>query len=123
MYKYVTHWKYVNAEQHWKHTHPRDYNKMQMTGGFCMHADWVIGYFVNQYYLSKHQYAKYFKNNPDNRFLGYNGSEFYAGYQKRRNLLDRKECLNDNDSNCNPQTAHFCHHVSAAKMRELSTVL
>ena len=50
MYKYVTHWKFVNAEQHWKRTHPRDYNKAQTTGGFCMHADWVIGYFVNQYY-------------------------------------------------------------------------
>jgi len=116
MYKYVTRWNYVNAEQNWGGQNTKT------TGGFCLHADWVIGYFVNQYYLSNHDKNHFYKNNPSNRFLGYNGSEWYAGKQYPKNLATRKQCLNDYDSNCKPQTAHFCHHVSAAKMRELSSL-
>ena len=65
---------------------------------------------------------QFYKDNPEHRLRGYNGSELYAGKRSAANILNMKQCNNDYDQNCNnPSTAHFCHHVSASKMRELST--
>eukprot|EP00537_Pseudo-nitzschia_pungens_P004440 CAMPEP_0172363930 /NCGR_PEP_ID=MMETSP1060-20121228/7162_1 /TAXON_ID=37318 /ORGANISM="Pseudo-nitzschia pungens, Strain cf. cingulata" /LENGTH=477 /DNA_ID=CAMNT_0013086797 /DNA_START=86 /DNA_END=1517 /DNA_ORIENTATION=+ len=118
MYKYVTHWNYVDAEKHWK-TEISPSGK-KTNGGFCLHADWVIGYFVNHYYLSNHDgVASYYKDNPEHRLVGYDGSELYAGRQTQKNLDSLKQCKHDYDHNCDPKTAHICHHVSPAKMREM----
>jgi hypothetical protein len=126
MYNYVTHWNYVNAQNEWIRN-PKGIRSNAGPGGFCFHADWVIGYFVNHYYLSTHdnnpdskKVNLYYKDNPEHRLRGYNGSEFYAGLQNAANIRAMQQCNNDYDHNCNPATAHFCHHVSASKMRELS---
>lgn len=128
MYKYVTHWNYVNAQNEWKQN-PKGIHSNTGPGGFCLHADWVIGYFVNHYYLSTHdnnddddnKVNQFYRDNPEHRLSGYNGLKFYAGKHTAANILSMKQCNNDYDHNCNPSTAHFCHHVSASKMRELST--
>ena len=115
MYAYVTNWKYIGAQKNWS---PRDNDRGN--NGFCFHADWVLGYFVNHYYLSSHDYMDFYKDNPEHRLLGYNRSELYAGNQ--RPIVDQlRECKNDYDRNCDPNTAHICHHVSAAKIRELNS--
>mmetsp|Transcript_5345 Transcript_5345/g.11769 ORF Transcript_5345/g.11769 Transcript_5345/m.11769 type:complete len:393 (+) Transcript_5345:368-1546(+) len=125
MYQYVTHWKYVDADVHWKENQivlGKNGENKKTTGGFCMHSDWVIGYFVNHYYLSSFDgEIEYFKDNPENRLAGYDGSEFYAGKRTKANYKARKQCLNDYDHACDPQTAHICHHVSPKKMQELAT--
>jgi len=112
MYAYVTHWNYVGASD-------RTTGWSVKNGGFCLHADWVIGYFVNHYYLSnRYIESEMFKDNPETRLLGYNGSEHYAGKQYPETIKMRRECNNDYDENCDPSTAHICHHVKASKMRE-----
>lgn len=83
MYQYVTHWKYVDADVHWKKKQViqgKNGKSTKTTGGFCIHSDWVIGYFVNHYYLASHGgEVSYFEDNPEHRLAGYDGSEHYAG--------------------------------------------
>jgi len=136
MYRYVTNWKYVGAENSWStdpnHLRPPrrdvalkpDYKQIPkfVPGGFCLHADWVMGYFVNHYYLSTHSGQEFFRNNPEDRMYGYRGSEHYAGKQTQKNKNQRKECDHDYDKNCDTTTSHICHHISASKMRELSSL-
>jgi hypothetical protein len=108
MYAYVTHWEYTNAEKNWSRSKP----------GFCMHADWVIGYFVNTYYLAKHTGEYPYTYNNDDRFRGYLGSHMYAGNDPNAYDRNKKQCYNDGDENCLPES-HFCHHVTPQKMQSL----
>lgn len=92
MYKYVTNWKYVEAENNWKtdpnHLVPPKFKEIVkpgfhqlpkfIPGGFCFHADWAIGCFVNHYYWSSRTTAPapaHFNNNPEDRLHSYRGSE------------------------------------------------
>jgi hypothetical protein len=112
MYKFVTFWQYTNAEKDW--------HKMEGPG-FCMHADWVIGYFVNAYYLGRHTGDEVFRDHTDDRFHGWQGSCAYAGANKAEVDKNRKQCHYDGDDKCIPE-AHFCHHVTPQKMRTIYAV-
>jgi len=63
-------YKYVNTERY------RDVAKW--TTGFCMHSDWVMGYFVNFYNASIHVKDSFFDDVPHARIESYKGSEIYA---------------------------------------------
>jgi len=106
MYKFVTHWLYTGAEENWD----------RLGGpGFCMHSDWVTGYFVNTYYLAQHSGDEYFQQHDGDRFRGWRGSEFYIDWVTKEKL---KECSHDGDEKCIPES-QFCHHVTPGKMRDI----
>lgn len=112
MHQYVTNWHYTNAEQNWG----------PVGGpGFCMHADWVLGYFINTYFLAKHTGSRPFLDHADDRLRAWRGSCMYAGASTVKAKNSLKECNNDGDEKCFPE-AHFCHHVSPQKMKEMNTV-
>ncbi|KAL7432074.1 hypothetical protein ACHAXM_003336 [Skeletonema potamos] len=74
-------YKYVNTERY------RDVAKWDFKnhGGFCMHSDWVMGFFVNFYNVSKHVEEKFYENVPQARMESFKGSHIYAkptGYCK-----------------------------------------
>lgn len=106
MYQFVTHWQYTNAEEKWG---PKG------GPGFCMHADWVLGYFVNTYYLGQHTGDDFYRNHAEDRFRGWQGSNAYAGVITEKTRRDRKQCNHDGDDKCVPES-HFCHHVTPQKM-------
>ncbi|KAL7576088.1 hypothetical protein ACA910_000869 [Epithemia clementina (nom. ined.)] len=100
--------------------------------GFCLHSDWVWGYFINYYHLSMHSHVPFFANVMHDRLRAYNGSQFYAGSSTDRTLL--RQCLNsldfrnpgmvefrkavNGDPFCSMQ-AHVCHRISPQHMRLL----
>ena len=50
-----------------------------------MHSDWVMGFFVNFYNVSKHVEEKFYENVPQARMESFKGSHIYAkptGYCK-----------------------------------------
>jgi hypothetical protein len=49
----------------------------EWTIGFCLHSDWVWGFFTNFYSLAKHSDEERFKDVPHDRIEGYNQSEMY----------------------------------------------
>ena len=74
-------YKYVSMDRY------RDVAKWDWRnhGGFCMHSDWVMGYFVNYYNVSRHVEMKKFENVPHARIESFEGSDVYArpsGYCK-----------------------------------------
>jgi len=93
MYRYTTAEKYGDVSK-WK-------------TGFCMHSDWVIGYFVNYYNVSKHVVHPYYKDVPHARIESYKESEIYrkpSGFCK-------------NDRVCKSGT-ELCHRVTPEFLRE-----
>jgi hypothetical protein len=91
IYNYVNTDKYRNiANWDW-----------QNNGGFCMHSDWVMGFFVNFYNVSNHVEDKYYQNVPQARIESFEGSNVYqkaSGYCK-------------NEGNC-PNGTMICHKPS-----------
>jgi hypothetical protein len=50
----------------------------EWTTGFCLHSDWVWGFFTNFYSLAKHSDEERFRDVPHDRIEGYNHSEMYG---------------------------------------------
>ena len=97
-------YKYVNTEKY------RDVNTW--TTGFCMHSDWVMGYFVNFYNASIHTKDPYYKNVPHARIEAYRGSEIYARasgfYKNERNCRAGSEiCHKPPDQWMERETKHW----------------
>mmetsp|Transcript_7183 Transcript_7183/g.9319 ORF Transcript_7183/g.9319 Transcript_7183/m.9319 type:complete len:458 (+) Transcript_7183:81-1454(+) len=101
--------------------------------GFCMHSDWVFGYFINYYHLAKkHDHHPSFTGDVlTDRMEGYNLSEFYDGRQTAAHRGRLRECRNSNDFHegeknvfpngdayCGPK-AHVCHRITSNRMRHL----
>ena len=83
-------YSYVNTERY------RDVDKW--VSGFCMHSDWVMGYFINYYNASIHVAEEFYKDVPQARIEAYKNSEIYrkpTGFCKFE-----KEC---------PKGAEICH--------------
>mmetsp|Transcript_6010 Transcript_6010/g.12712 ORF Transcript_6010/g.12712 Transcript_6010/m.12712 type:complete len:347 (+) Transcript_6010:136-1176(+) len=90
MYAYVNSEKFVNVDE-W-------------TTGFCMHSDWVLGYFANYYNVSRHVEEAYYKDVAHARIEPYKGSELYAHPGKGF-------CKQDKEKGCRPDS-EICHRVS-----------
>ena len=75
----------------------------------CYHSDWIIGYFVNYYFLSKHVENPYFKDVEHARFHALDESEVY-----RRStgncVFDGQKCGID---------SHVCHYMNETLMENL----
>mmetsp|Transcript_9844 Transcript_9844/g.15112 ORF Transcript_9844/g.15112 Transcript_9844/m.15112 type:complete len:434 (-) Transcript_9844:205-1506(-) len=65
-------YKYVNTPRY------RDVDNWKRAQGFCMHSDWVMGYFSNFYNASMHVKDPAYKNVPHARLESYNESFIYS---------------------------------------------
>jgi hypothetical protein len=91
---------YVSAERY------RDVD--HWSTGYCMHSDWVLGYFVNFYNVSRHVDNPYYELVPHARIEPFSeGSEIYR----------RSEGLCKNDGVCREGDA-VCHRTQASWMEE-----
>lgn len=78
---------YVNEE------HYRDVDNWNQ--GFCMHSDWIYGYFFNWYQISVHVNDTFYADVPQARLEDYKGSNIYRkGTGFCQNDWDDKECKN-----------------------------
>uniref|UniRef100_A0A6U1S7A2 N-acetylgalactosaminide beta-1,3-galactosyltransferase n=1 Tax=Cyclophora tenuis TaxID=216820 RepID=A0A6U1S7A2_CYCTE len=89
------------------------------TIGYCLHSDWMWGFFINYYNISKHVDDPFYKNVVQSRMDGYNGSEIYAGENNRKEIEQRKICNNDSPRKCNATTP-ICHYQTPASMERLT---
>ena len=82
------------------------------TAGFCMHSDWVLGYFANFYNVSEHVAEPFYRDVPHARIEGYKGSEIYRKPYRRL-------CRNDplHDGGCEADT-ELCHRATPRWMAE-----
>jgi hypothetical protein len=103
MHAYVQQFDYT-AIDHWKPT----------SVGFCMHSDWVWGYFVNFYHIAVHGDNPKFVDTLEDRLRGYNGSLIYAGRQTKKVKAQRKECVNKKEL-CQA-SSHICHYITPDAM-------
>jgi hypothetical protein len=106
MNAYVTQFDYTGVRD-WKAT----------SVGFCMHSDWVWGYFVNFYHISVHADDPKFVDLLEDRLRGYNGSQMYSGYQNAKVKAQLKECLNQKEQ-CQA-SSHICHYITPDAMDKL----
>ncbi len=70
--------------------------------GYCLHSDWVVGYFINYYYISSA--IKGFKNHV--RIEGTLGGTFKE---------DKGNCVHGNVTMCT-EAAHVCHRQTVKSM-------
>lgn len=84
--------------------------------GFCMHSDWVVGYFVNFYNIARHSAIRL--NVRHDRLQGYLGSTLYTGRKTPEVMAQMKECSHDSNDHCN-SSAHICHYVTPDHMRAM----
>ena len=102
IYQYVNAHKYRDVKD-WKYD-----DGSTGGGGFCMHSDWVIGYFVNYYNVSRHVMEPFYANVPHARIESYKNSEIYrkgTGF-----------CRNEGINNCE-EGSEICHKVTTQFMK------
>jgi hypothetical protein len=84
--------------------------------GFCMHSDWVWGYFTNFYGLAIRNDDPIFSDVEEDRLRGYLGSLIYAGPGRDE---EQGQCLNDYSQGRCSSASHICHYVQPEGMNEL----
>lgn len=85
--------------------------------GYCLHSDWMWGYFSNYYPVSSHTADASFSDVPQDRMRAYRGSTIYAGRQTREVIAARREC--DNKGDVCTTKSHLCHYVTPEQMQKL----
>lgn len=88
------------------------------TTGFCLHSDWMWGFFSNFYNISKHNDEKVWKDVPHARMDGYNLSEIYAGKNDAHHAGLKRICNNEKE-NCHA-SSHICHYQGPEDMQRLT---
>jgi hypothetical protein len=86
--------------------------------GYCLHSDWVVGFFVNFYNIATSHHAHYDPNYPHNLMQGYMNSNMYTGRQTSEVKARYKECSHDSNEKCT-MSAHICHYITPDRMRTL----
>lgn len=86
--------------------------------GFCMHSDWVWGYFSNFYNISIPIGRQSDKLSVD-RIGAYNLSEINHPEDNEKRHLERQCKLKTNEA-CT-MTAHMCHYIDPIHMKNLWT--
>jgi hypothetical protein len=87
--------------------------------GFCLHSDWMWGFFPNYYNISKHVEGSLSASVPWERMEGYNGSELYGGRQTSEVQAMRRICNNDSVERCGFDS-HICHYQTPESMQRLT---
>ena len=85
----------------------------EWTTGFCLHSDWLWGYFSNFYNLAEHSDNEFVKSVPEDRMEAYNQSELYG---LRRNCNNRRT---KRRRNCDASSS-ICHYVRPMDMLDLA---
>jgi len=83
---------------------------------FCMHADWIYGYFVNFYNISRHTVHTNGMNWFDDRFGDVPESRLH-GLTPDSEVYKYKTGFCEYDGKCE-QNATLCHHINEDVMRE-----
>ncbi|CAB9512930.1 expressed unknown protein [Seminavis robusta] len=87
----------------------KEFPKNNWTDGFCMHSDWVLGYFVNYYNISRHTSSEsFFEHVPQSRMEEWDKSSIYRQPQGF--------CKNAHRENCKPDSL-TCHYMKPEDMR------
>lgn len=84
--------------------------------GYCLHSDWVVGYFVNFYNIAIH--SGYRLEIEHDRLMGYNDSMMYTGRQTPQVKAQYRECNHDSNAKCTKKS-HICHYVTPDHMLSL----
>jgi hypothetical protein len=92
------------------------------TTGYCMHSDWMWGFFVNFYNLSAHDENPYFKDIPQARMVGFNESEIYDGKNTALHINRRKVC-DMSGNKCVASISPICHYIPPDQMRNMTVEL
>lgn len=92
----------------------KDFPLGNWTDGYCMHSDWVLGFFVNHYNISSHVRNPWYKNVPQSRIEEWHGSVTY----KRAEGF----CNNENVDNCRPDSV-TCHYMTSEAMVNYTDVV
>lgn len=90
----------------------------EWTTGFCLHSDWMWGFFSNFYNISKHNDEDFYRDVPHARMDGYNQSELYAGKNEPHHKGLRRICNNERE-NCDA-SSHICHYQTPEDMARLT---
>lgn len=94
---YVSHYHYIDYKN-WK------------APGYCVHSDWVWGYFINAYKLAGNAV---FLDSPEDRLRPYWNSSAVLDVEPR------DECFHDNKNLPCSVDSHFCHYTPPEQMRDL----
>jgi len=86
--------------------------------GFCLHSDWLWGFFANFYNIAKHNDEEIWKDVPHARMEGYNESEIYAGNNQPYHAGLRRICNNENEK-CDVNSP-ICHYQTPDDMLRLT---
>lgn len=90
--------------------------------GYCLHSDWVWGYFTNFYHISVHTNTPKFSSLLEDRLQGFNGSMIYAGRPTPETEELKRECRNQGDDMCT-KNSNMCHYVTPQHMERLTLQL
>ncbi len=93
------------------------WNAMTQMNPFCMHADWIYGYFVNHNNISRHTVHSNGLNWFDDRFHDLPESRLHA-LKGDSESYGKQEGLCVYDGHCE-QNATICHHMNETKMRNI----
>jgi hypothetical protein len=85
----------------------------EWTTGFCLHSDWLWGYFSNYYNLGDHSDKEFFKDVPQDRMEAYNQSEFYGLRRICNNKRKKRK------RNCDASSP-ICHYIRPKDMLDLA---
>jgi hypothetical protein len=114
MNAYVTHYPYLEIDQ-WRNRSGANATKGV---GYCLHSDWLVGYFVNYYNIASRHHEDNKPDYPHNLLQGYRGSTMYTGKKTEQVKSQYKECNHDSNEKCT-SSAHICHYVTPDHMRTL----
>jgi hypothetical protein len=109
---YISRYQYLNVNENWDR-----WNGATGTGGgFCLHSDWVVGFFVNFYNIVSPDIASCNPAFPNNLLQGYLGSTQYVGRQTTAVKARYGQCAHDSNDKCT-ESAHICHYVTPDRMQ------
>jgi hypothetical protein len=92
----------------------------EWTTGFCLHSDWLWGFFSNFYNISEHNDSDFYRDVPHARMDGYNNSELYAGKNEAHHKELRNKICNNERENCDPSLP-ICHYQTPEDMARLNS--
>lgn len=74
-----------------------------------MHSDWVIGYFMNFYNMSRHAADPFYRDVPFSRMEAFQGSETYG---RKKSGFCRQDRIRKGVKKVCEHGSEICHRVS-----------
>ena len=90
----------------WNYTSVKTWD--QLRPGLCLHSDWIVGYWINSFYIARQWGGSLISNKAEDRIHPYLQSDLKKGGPN-------SQCPNNGDEQCTNQS-HICHHVSSEKI-------